>query len=82
MIIDTHSHCYWENLEPRIDEILDNMKSENVEIAVQIGCDIETSEKAIALAKKFPNTLFATVGLHPETAQNIEFTMENAVEIL
>lgn len=38
--------------------------------AVQIGCDIETSEKAIDLARRFPNLFYATVGHHPETAQD------------
>ena len=26
MIFDTHSHCYWDTLEPRIDEIVVNMR--------------------------------------------------------
>ncbi len=70
MIIDTHAHCYWETLEPRIDEIIANMQKNGVTLAVQIGCDIESSEKAIALARRFPWIFLATVGLHPETAQD------------
>lgn len=70
MIIDTHSHCYWENLEPRIDEILANMKTAGVNYAIQIGCDIPTSRKALDLAKRFPYEFFATVGYHPESAQD------------
>lgn len=71
MIIDTHSHCYWNTLEPRIDDILANMKARGVMHAVQIGCDLETSEKAISLAQRFPHAFSATVGHHPETAQDI-----------
>ncbi len=44
----------------------------DVRYAVQIGCDIETSERAIVLARRFPGTFFATVGYHPETAQDVE----------
>ncbi len=54
MIFDTHSHCYWDTLEPRIDEVLTNMKNMNIAKAVQIGCDRESSEKAIALARRVP----------------------------
>jgi hypothetical protein len=54
MIFDTHSHCYWDTLEPRIDEIISNMEKMGVTKAVQIGCDIESSKKAIALARRFP----------------------------
>lgn len=50
MIFDTHAHCYWDTLLPRIDEIVANMHKNHVTKATQIGCDVETSEKAIALA--------------------------------
>lgn len=54
MIIDTHAHCYWENIEPHIDEVLVAMKEKRVTHAIQIGCDMETSRKAIHLARSFP----------------------------
>ena len=73
MIIDTHSHCYWPTLLPRIEEVVSTMKSNNIEKAIQIGCDMETSKEAIALAKRFPGIFYATVGYHPEEAQDIEF---------
>ncbi len=70
MIFDTHSHCYWKNLEPHIDEIIVKMQENGVTKSVQIGCDIPTSHKAISLAHRFPEVFYATVGLHPETAQH------------
>lgn len=54
MIFDTHSHCYWDMLEPRIDAIVENMQQANVSHAVQIGCDIQTTKSAITLARRFP----------------------------
>lgn len=47
------------------------MKQMNVSHAVQIGCDVESSVQAIALAKRFAGIFYATVWHHPETAQNI-----------
>lgn len=61
MIIDTHAHCYWDSMLPRIEEIVENMKSHTVTHAVQIGCDIESSQKAIALARQFPGVFYATI---------------------
>lgn len=79
MIFDTHSHCYWDSLSPRIEEVLANMKSSWVTKAVQIGCDIETSKKALHLAESHRDIFYATVWLHPETAQN-EWMFELALE--
>jgi TatD DNase family protein len=70
MIFDTHSHCYWDTLEPRIDEILENMRKNNVVKAVQIGCDVESSMQAIALSKRFPGVFYPTIGYHPEHSQH------------
>jgi TatD DNase family protein len=61
MIFDTHAHCYWDSIEPRIEDIVSNMKQYNVTKAVQIGCDIESSRKAINLARRFPDFFHATV---------------------
>ncbi len=72
MIIDTHSHCYWDSLLPRIDTVIENMTHNRVELAVQIGCDIETSKQAIDLAQRFPTVFRATVGYHPEESQDDE----------
>lgn len=71
MIFDTHAHCYWENIAPRIEDVVLNMKNNRVTKAVQIGCDIQSSEKAIDLARQFPGIFYATVGHHPETVQDI-----------
>lgn len=61
MIFDTHSHCYWETLLSGIDEVVANMQKNNVVKAVQIGCDIESSKKAIDLARRFPGIFYATI---------------------
>lgn len=61
MIFDTHSHCYWDTMHPRLDEIVENMHQKLVKKAVQIGCDIETSDQAIALTRRFPGVFYATV---------------------
>jgi Tat protein secretion system quality control protein TatD with DNase activity len=61
MIFDTHSHCYWDTMRDRIEDIVVNMNQKEVMKAVQIGCDIETSDQAISLARRFPGIFYATV---------------------
>lgn len=61
MIFDTHAHCYWDSLEPQIEQVIARMKDQAVVRAVQIGCDIPTSRQAIALAERFPDVFVATV---------------------
>ena len=72
MIIDTHAHCYWDTILPQIDKVVMNMREKGVSHAIQIGCDIESSLLAIDLARRFPGVFYATVGHHPETAQDEE----------
>jgi TatD DNase family protein len=60
------------------------MQSQWITKAVQIWCDIESSEKAIGLAESHKDTFYATVWLHPETAQNekdfeLAFEMEKLI---
>jgi TatD DNase family protein len=76
MIFDTHSHCYWDSLLPRIDEVIANMRVHSVSHAIQIGCDFETSREAIHLAQKHSDVFFATVGFHPENAQDVVYDSE------
>ncbi len=83
MIIDTHSHCYWDTIEPRIDEVIQKMKEFWVTCAVQIGCDIPTTEKAISLARRYPSVFRATIWYHPEHAQHFSLeTVEDEMDTL
>lgn len=71
MIFDTHTHAYFDELAAKEGEVLSNMEKNGVRFAVQIGCDAESSAKAVALAKRHPQAYRASVGLHPGEAQNM-----------
>lgn len=71
MIFDTHTHAYFDELAKKEGGVLSNMRENDVRFAVQIGCDSESSAKAVALAKRNPQAYRATVGLHPGEAQNM-----------
>lgn len=71
MIFDTHTHAYFDDLSAKEEGVLTNMRENGVRYAVQIGCDAQSSEKAVTLAKRHPDVYRATVGLHPGEAQNM-----------
>jgi TatD DNase family protein len=72
-VIDSHTHLdvHDHNLHganaPDPQTLLDQALSVGVDRVVQVGCDIESSEWAIAAAKRFPQVT-ATVALHPNEA--------------
>jgi len=70
MLFDTHTHTYFSELVDRQDEIVANMRENNIHYATQIGCDIETSKQAIELTKKYKE-FYATIGYHPTEGQSL-----------
>ncbi len=66
MFIDTHAHLWWPTYVEDLDEVLARAKVAGVNQIVVPGTDIESSKKAIELAKKYPGFLYAAVGIHPE----------------
>lgn len=66
-MIDTHAHLlYFDNR----DEIIKNMKNDNLDAIVNIGTTLEDSKAGIELANKNEN-VWTTVGLYPEYADSI-----------
>ncbi len=76
-IFDTHTHDYFSTFDADRNTMLSDDFNAGVQHKIQIGCDIDTSSQAIALAKT-DTRMFATVGLHPchveENVQNAHTT--------
>lgn len=70
MFIDTHCHLNFEAFQQDWQEVLQQSISAGVEKMIVVGTNIQTSEKAIEMAKA-NKALFATVGLHPHHAQSL-----------
>lgn len=76
MLIDTHAHLWWPSYYPPmadqpgyyddLEEVLLRAKAAGVEKIVCPGTNVESSQKAIQLAKKYPGVVYAAVGIHPE----------------
>ena len=64
MIIDTHTHINFKAFKETSDEIIKKTLAENIWI-VNVGTKYETSEAAVLLAEKYPEGVYAAIGLHP-----------------
>ncbi len=61
--IDAHCHVQLEQYAEDDAELIARMREEGV-VGIVVGVDLESSQKAVALAEKYEH-LFASVGLHP-----------------
>lgn len=61
---DIHSHLQFAAYEKDGEATIARMKTSGVG-SIVVGTKLSTSEKAVALAEKHPDLLWATVGVHP-----------------
>lgn len=72
MYIDTHAHLWWPSFTEAtkdtdsLDHVLERARQKGVSKIIAPGTDLITSRAAIELAKKYPGTVYAAVGIHPE----------------
>jgi TatD DNase family protein len=69
MLIDTHAHLDYPDFAGDLDEVIRRATEAEVTRVITIGTGIESSERAIALAEKYPQ-VYAVVGVHPTNVQN------------
>ncbi len=79
-IIDTHTHIYDEQFVEDFDEVVERIE-EQLESAVVIGCDLETSLTSVALANKYP-FIYAVIGFHPDEIEGYSEEAEKKLEEL
>ena len=60
---DAHCHVQFDAYDSDRDALIERMKTEGV-AGIVVGCDLESSKKAVELAEKHEH-LFASIGLHP-----------------
>ena len=65
MFFDTHAHYDDEAFDADREELLAAMPENGVGLILDPGCDVKSSERALALAGRFGH-VYAAVGIHPE----------------
>ena len=78
MFFDTHAHYDDEAFSEDREELLNELYAKGVELIIDPGCTLKSSQKVIELAEKYP-FVYAAVGIHPEELG--DFTEEALGEI-
>jgi TatD DNase family protein len=65
--VDTHCHLYDTRGVPQVD-IIEAARAAGVTTMIDVGCDADTTARAIATAAEYDG-IFATAGLHPHEAK-------------
>jgi len=70
-MFDTHCHLNFSAFDGILEKVISEAKNEEVEKFVVPGTDVETSKKAVEIAKKYEE-VFAAVGIHPHHVKEIQ----------
>ncbi len=65
MLIDTHAHVQFSGFKDEADEVMQRALDASM-IVVNVGSQIDTSTEAVKMLEKYPERVYAVVGLHPE----------------
>ena len=80
MFIDSHCHINFPELANNLDEILENMRANEVTNALCVSVDLDKFPEILALAEKNDN-IYASVGVHPDYELENEPTQSELVHL-
>ena len=70
MYFDSHSHMDDRRFDGDREEIINDLKNHGVGLLMNVGCDLPSSERSVALAEQYP-FVYAAVGSHPDDADHV-----------
>jgi TatD DNase family protein len=70
-MIDSHCHIDFRDFDRIRDDVLKEAQDAGVHTIVNVGADIESSERGVVLAQRH-EMVFATVGVHPHDAKSLD----------
>ncbi len=71
MYFDSHAHLDDARFQPDFDDILARMRENGVTGMMNVGCDLPSSERSVALAERY-DWIWAAVGSHPDDADLVD----------
>lgn len=80
MFIDSHCHINFPEIANNLEEILANMRTNQVTNALCVSVDLDKFPEILALAEKHDN-IYASVGVHPDYELEKEPTQEELVRL-
>ena len=70
MLADSHSHIDDERFDRDRDQVIERAAAAGVDLIVNIGADMASSARSIALSEKYA-CVYAAVGMHPHDAKEM-----------
>ncbi len=70
-MIDSHLHFDDEKFNDTRKQIIDGLAQHNVDFVINNSCDLPSMEQSVALATN-NERIFATIGMHPHTANQFD----------
>ena len=64
MIFDTHAHYDDRKFDKDREELIKQLQASGIGRVVDIGADIDSTRRAVALAKQY-DFIYAAAGVHP-----------------
>jgi TatD DNase family protein len=81
MYIDTHCHLHFNQYDEDREKVIQRAIQNKVNTVLNIGTDLDTSQRAISLSEEFA-IVFAAVGIHPNDADSVTETDLDQIEQL
>lgn len=75
-MIDTHAHLNFPQLKSDLDNVISNAKQNGIDTFVNIGAGLASTKESLELANNHPE-IYATVGIHPCSAEEWNKDVEN-----
>ncbi len=69
-MIESHAHYDDSRFDEDRTELLSSLPANGIEYVINVGADMQSSERSIKLAEQFP-FVFAAVGVHPHEAEQM-----------
>lgn len=80
MLIDSHSHLYFKDYFPDLDDVVLRALNRGVDGQILVGCGLKESIEAIKCAEKlrtlYGNCYYALIGIHPHDADQYNDIIE------
>lgn len=70
-IIETHIHLDDSAFDGDRSELIKNLKSDGIELLINVGADMPSSRASVELASENEN-IYAAIGVHPHDAKNMK----------
>lgn len=69
MLFDTHAHLNFKDFKKDCEEVIKRTLDNNVWM-INVGSQYETSQRAVVIAEKYKEGIYAAIGLHPIHSQD------------